>query len=447
MSPIRYTVGLACGALLCLTVFALPAQAQSIQEYRQTLYELTTLLEDTVAVTGRTENLAAAQLAFGKLQQLSDEELQDILAANLSLADFQQAVADARTDIDAALLEQQRQQSQPPPAQTRSDSVIDIPSVEVEPSFCDYATGAIAFIELAVAKIAGAILSRTEFTCLQSVAGENGAAVCIALSIVDNTARLAYDNAEFCRNEQRAAEGEAILELEQNIGAHLNTFIDDVTLSSRATQDSVDDLQTDIDTTTTSIDTIQDELDTGFTTIDNDLETALGDLDTLEADLTDLIALASDIQFRVQENQVDIEDVQTRTADLEDSTDEIRTDTQSIISTVSTLQTTVTALQSTLTDGYVQINRDAIAQALNEPNYSVPEYALPASAGGQLEEAREVLVQAIIELQGLGIGNTADALALLAQGDQAYNQQDYLGAYQLFAQAYQALTPNTLFGR
>lgn len=446
MIPTRYTAGLVRGALLCLAIIALPAQAQTVQEYRQTLYELTSLLEETVAITGRTDGLASAQLAFGRMQQLSDEELQSFLINTVPLTELQQALTQARLDIEEALLEQQNQPPEPP-AQTRSDSVIDIPTVEVEPSFCDYATGAIAFVELAVAKIAGAILSQTEFTCLQSVAGENGAAICIALSIVDNTARLAYDNAEFCRNEQRAAEGEAILELEQNIGAHLNTFIDDVALSSRATQDSVDDLQTDIDTTTTSIDTIQDALDTGFTTIDDDLETALSDLSTLESDLTDLIALASDIQFRVQENQVDIEDVQTRAADLDESTDEIRTDTQSIISSVSSLETTVAGLETTLVDGFSQVNRDAIAAALSEPDYSVPEYALPASAGGQLEEAREVLVTAIIALQDLGIGNTVDALPLLAQGDQAYNQQDYVGAYQLFAQSYQVLTQTTLFGR
>lgn len=441
MVLLRPTISLALGALIWMGVNALPAHAQTVQEYRQTLHELTLLLEETIAITGRTENLAAAQLAFGEIQRLSDQELQNVLAENFPLADFQRAIAKARSEIDMALREWHQNQSESPPRRrTRSGSAIEIPTIEVEPSFCDYATGTIAFIELATAKVAGAILSNLEFTCLQSVAGENGAAVCIALSIVDNTARLAYDNAEFCRNEQRAAEGEAILELEQNIGEHLNTFVDDTTTSSRASQDSIDDLQTDIDTATTSIDSIQDELDTGFTTIDGDLETALGDLSALEMDLTDLIALSSDIQFRVQENQVDIEDVQTRAADLEESTSEIRTDTQSILSVVAALEVSIDELQTTSAAGFAQLNRDDIATVLNQPDFDAAEYALPASAGGQLESAREVLVSAIIDLQELGIGNTAAALALLVEGDQAYNTRDYIRAYRFFAQAYQALT-------
>ncbi len=423
--------------ILTGTAITFNSHAQTAQEYRITITEIINLIDEATVVTGRTETLVSTQLAFMQLQLLTDEELLSIFPGNMPLSTLQQMIGEAQ----AELAHQLQSTESSPSVNTRDsdDSGIEIPNVDVDPSFCDYATGAIEFSELAVAKIAGTALSAVEFTCLQSDAGVNLAAVCVALSIVKNTADLAYENAKFCRDQQRAAKGETTLDLDRNIGAYLNTFIDDVTTSSRATQDSVDDLQTDVDTAMTSINTIQDELDSGFTSIDADLDISLSDLSSLESDLTDLIALADDIQFRVQENQVDIEDVQTRTADLQESTEEIRTDTQSIISSVTALQDELDTVLTTLNSGFNQINQDTIAAVLTRPGFNVPEYALPAAAGGQLETAREIVIQAIIELQNLSLGDTDTALSLVTLGDTAYNNAEYLTAYELFAQAYQAL--------
>ncbi len=416
--------------------WAMPVHAQSAAEYRSAYTDLIELIELSSELSGRTELLDSAAHVQSQLQSLSDDELLALNAGDDSLVELQQLINTYHDEIIHLL-----QTPLPPAVNTRAadDGGIDIPNVNVEPGFCDYATGAIAFSELAVSKLAGAALAAKEFTCLESVDGVNGALLCVVLSFAKNTADLLYENAKFCRDQQRAAKGETSLELTQNIGRYLNIFVDDVTTSSRATQDSVDDLQTDVDTSMTSISSIQDELDTGFTTIDANLDTSLSDLDTLLADMTDLASIAADIQLRVQENQIDIEDVQTTTADLQESTEEIRTDTQSIISSVASIQDDLDSVSSDLNSGYGQVNQDTIAAALTRPGFVVPEYALPAAAGGQLETAREIVIQAVLALQNLNLGDTGTALSLVALGDVAYNNSEYLTAYELFAQAYQSL--------
>ena len=86
-----------------------------------------------------------------------------------------------------------------------------------------------------------------------------------------------------------------------------------------------------------------------------------------------------------------------------------------------------------------QLERDRIAAALAQAGVFVADYTMPASSGGQLETAREVVIQAINDLSSLGLANTVVAQNLLTQGDVQYNSQNYLQAYGLYAQAYQAL--------
>ncbi|GAB4194751.1 MAG: hypothetical protein Tsb002_26590 [Wenzhouxiangellaceae bacterium] len=421
--------------VLGFTLVPASVHAQSADEYRQMIYGLADLIIEIGGVNGRVDHLTSVELAISRLEQLPDEVLLQTIGRSVPITDIQAQLANLQTELVQAedLLSQQQR-----PADTRSDG-IEIPDVTVDPSFCEYATGTIAVIELAAWKVLKEIFAATEFTCLQTIAGTNLAAACASIAVLTVTAELSYTNAEFCLNEQRAAKGETILDLDRNIGAYLNTFIDDTTTSSRASQDSADTLQADVETALTTIGAIRSDLDSGLATIDSDLSDALSSLSDLDSSLTDLTAVADDIQFRVQANQVDIEDVQTRTADLEDSSDEIRTDTQSIISSVNSISQDAGAVSIVLQSGYQQLNRDAIAAALSSVDVGVAEYALPESAGGQLEEAREVLIQSILALDNLNLGDTAAANALLVQGDLAYNQQDYIGAYRLFAQAYQAL--------
>lgn len=425
----RLSALLSVTVLLVGSAITINTYAQSAQEYRQTLFGFINLLEQVNELNGFTVNQPALELAIDELAQLSDDDVQNLLADALPLDELQRLLSDAQSEVN------EFQALSVPAIRT-----IDIPDVDVSPSFCSNTTAAAYFAALSVEKVIKAIFSALKFECLQTVLGENGALLCLAAAIEVIIAEEATELGQFCRDEIRAGKGEAILDLDRNIGAHLNEFIDDTTSSSRATQDSLDDVQADVTTAISNIDVIQSDLDTGFSTIDNDLSTASSDLSILATDLTDIISIADDIQFRVQENQVNIEDVQTRTADLQESTDEIRTDTQSIISTVSDLQASTDGLLDGLRADFNQINQDIIAAALSNPDVVVAEYALPLTSGGQLETAREIVIQAIISLQALGLGNTDAALALVNQGDVAYNLQDYVEAYNLFAQAYQSLT-------
>jgi len=94
-----------------------------------------------------------------------------------------------------------------------------------------------------------------------------------------------------------------------------------------------------------------------------------------------------------------------------------------------------------LSSGASEAERYRIAAALSNPDYTIADYLLPAMAGGQLETAREVVIRAINAVTTLGAGKTTAALNFLAQGDQAYNAQNYASDYGFFAQAYQALAP------
>ena len=418
------------GLLLTAVCVMLPRTglSQTADEYRETLFDVIGLLDQVSVIDGFQVNDHSINLAIAELIQLTDEEIQDLFVDALPLPELERLIENAQAEIDTYY------------AQIAQRSSIDIPDVDVDPSFCASTTGAQYFVALAIEKAVKAIFAALKFECLQEVLGENSALLCVAAAVEVLLAEETTEFAQFCRDEIRAAKGRAILELDQNIGAYLNEFVDDTTTSSRATQDSVDDLQVDVTTTLSDIDSVQSDLDAGFTTLDSDLNTALTDLTALADDLTDLIAAAADIQFRTQENQVDIEDVQTSTADLQSTTDEIRTDTQSIIGLVADLQASTDDLINSIDGSFAQLQDDAIAAVLANPDAAAAEYALPQSAGGQLEIAREVVIQAVNDLQSLGLGNTSAALQLISQGDQAYNTQNYVAAYNAFAEAYRVLT-------
>ena len=79
---------------------------------------------------------------------------------------------------------------------------------------------------------------------------------------------------------------------------------------------------------------------------------------------------------------------------------------------------------------------------MGNPDAQVAGFALPASAGGSLEQAREVLIEALSALQSLAQGDTVSASAHLAAGDQHYNAGRYPDAWREFAAAYRALDPH-----
>lgn len=350
------------------------AQIPTADQYRAYLNEALDLAADSQVLMGFELPLGQVQQAQAEIQALDTEALNRLRFSFLSQTTVEGWLQEGREGLEVAI------------AQSSQRSSIDIPDVEVDPAFCANTTGASYGAAVAAEKTIKLIFAALKFECQQTLLGENGALACLAPALLVIVAENATRLGEFCLNKQRAGKGEAILQLDRNIGAHLNTFIDDTTTSSRATQSSLDDVQSTITTALSDLSTLQSTLDSGFITINNDLNTQLEDLANLQINLTDLLAVASDIQFRLQVNQVEAEDVQERTADLQERSSEIRSDTQSILSAISALQSQA---------AFVQLQRDRIAVALATPDGLPAEYALPAERGGQLEEAREVLTRAI----------------------------------------------------
>ena len=74
-----------------------------------------------------------------------------------------------------------------------------------------------------------------------------------------------------------------------------------------------------------------------------------------------------------------------------------------------------------------------------DPNFSVVSLILPRSKGGLLEQVREQIAQTIQTYRSLGV-DVSVALALFAQGDTAFNANQYKLAYARYRDAYQSLT-------
>jgi len=367
----------------------------------------------------------------------------------MPLLALQALVASSQADM-SHLRDTQISSQQKSTIVTRSEGsaetgTIDIPTPETDIGFCISVTGLVVGIAQATYQTLNAVISAAEYTCLQQVAAESASIACTVLEIAAVSAEFVYREGDFCRDETRAAKGEAILQLDRNVGAFFNDAINQNIMSSRATQNSVDIVTTDTLIASGEITDIQDIVDSNFITINNDLNLTLAQLANLSNSLTDLISESGDIRFRSEVNQVNIEDIQTRTADLQESGDDIRQDTQNLITASDALQTSINNLSNAVTTEFAQINRDEIARALTNPDYIVPAYVTPAAQGGQLEQAREVVIEAIQLINNISPGNTREALNLLIQGDMAYNNQNYLSAYTLFAQAYQAIGPVSTF--
>ena len=390
-------------------------------------------------------------------------ELADAATAQMQLQGFRTSIATAATDIQMLDNEQLEFLTQfaPPPELLRSrlesnqqlikassgtgagkgtsgTRQIAFPEPETTIAACENVSSSEGFESLLTFYTARELLVALTFPCLESVAGENDASACTAFKVVDAALEAANKGVQACLQEQRDAYLDTILDTEENIADHLESFVD-ATTSSRATQDSVDDVQTDITTGLGLLDTLQSDLDSDLLSLESDMDTVINDLDALITDAVSLAATTSDIQFRVQENQVDIEDAQTRAADAEATAEEIRTDTQSIISAIETLQNDLDGYTSTLSTGLAETQRAALIGALADENTHIVRFLLPGSAGGELEQIRELVIQTITAFSNLGI-DTSNSSKLLIQGDAAYNQGQYINAYNLFAQAYRTLT-------
>ncbi len=408
-----------------------PMQQNDGEAVRALLIRSLLAMETAMQVTDNMQGLAEIQNLQLDVQLMDTPTLEMLAAGAPPLASLEERLIRAEAELDDALADMQFGH------QTRN---IEFPEPELTISQCSLINATTTFAAFSVWSIVREVLSVTRWVCIQEIGGFNASESCKVESVLNDAFKFIYLGAVACLEEQRDAYLEALLETQENIADHLSDFVD-ATSSSRASQDSVDDVQTTVSSNISSLSDLDTSLSTDLTSIENDLQNALDELDELMADANDLISVSSDIQLRVQENQIDVEDAQTRADDAQETAGEIRTDTQSIISSLTDLQTSLDSLQTELTGSLGQASKALLVAALADSDSHIVRFMLPQSAGGELEAAREIVIAAITAYQGLG-ANTNTALSLLADGDVAYNQQDYLTAYRLFAMSYQSLTGN-----
>lgn len=367
------------------------------------------------------------------LQSYSDDQLA-WMAQNLpALPIWQQQLGLLRQQLD--LIEQTQTQAAPESVGTRE---IEFPDPETTISECANVSATEAVTLLGTVFTVREILTALTWPCLETVLGENDATACTAVNLIKALAVATYQGSEACLLEQRDAVLEALLETQENVADHLSTYVD-ATTSSRASQDSLDDVQDDITTALSDVDELDTTVVDDFISIEIDLDDAFTDLDSIASDVVSLNAVLNDIQFRAQENQAQIELADDSAADAQETADEIRTDTQSIISALSTFQTDFNSISNDTDTSLDNQERAALEAALADSSLNIIRYQIPATAGGALESSREIVTQAIATYAALG-AKVGNAQSLFTQGDVAYNQQNFLTAYDFYRQAYQNLT-------
>ncbi len=420
----------------------------TVDGFQQLMLTLTETLELTVQYTGSVEQQAFLDQLNSEIMLMDISQL-ELMIQNLPSIEILQARAlQAQQALETSITLAQDFPTIPITRNSSESGEIEFPNPQVDAIVpgtdfrpCQNIPSELGFSLITAWGIVAEVLAGMKWSCVQTIAGENAAELCSPANIATDAAKFSSLAVDFCLQEQRDAYLQAILDTETNIADYLNEYID-TTVASRATQDSVDILQGDVDDVNAKLSVVQSSLNSDFTGTENSLNNVISDLDVLTADLTSLTAIVDDIRFRSQVNQVDIEDAQLRAADAQQQATEIREDTQVMIASLSTFQSSLDDISNSIQSGLTQQTQAALSDALADPDSNIIRFKAPASVGGELEQAREVVIRAIVAFNNIG-AKTTTAQSLLAQGDAAYNQQNYLAAYDLFSQAYQALTANT----
>ncbi len=323
-----------------------------------------------------------------------------------------------------------------------SGKTVIVAQPDVTPAFCNDYPAPVVLAALTAKHVAQHVIDGLEFTCQESVPpGVNNALVCEGPEIASAAADIASDLADFCGNQGSAATNDAVLFTERSIGSHLNSQLDAV-LSTRATQTLVDATNATAAVNDDLAEDVQSQLDQDFVQIELQIADALDELSDLASDISDIQSRTDNIAFRVLISQANVEDVQIRSADLQAKAAELSTSLSSSRSVANAAAGTAVVLAPSIDATSRQQRRDDLGLALGDANAQISGFALPVASGGRIEEAREVLIAAIVALQTLGQGNTVPALTLLAAGDQDYNAGRYADAWRKFAQAYRLLDPH-----
>lgn len=414
---------------LLAALFPLVGQcADSVQNsYRNDLVALIDVVRDVRARAGSQAPGTEGSLdrAAALFAGFSDAEI-NALRVSLPAEQLHALVMDAKGALQT-------------PAPTADKTAI-VAAPNVTPSFCTDYPAPVVYAALATKLVTRHVIEAAEFTCHTNVLGFNAALGCEAPEIAAATAEIASTLADFCGNQISAATNTAMLETERSIGRHLNVQLD-APISTRASQAALDvaaDAATSADVKTGALQAQQAQ---DFVQIDAQLDDLVAALTGLSQQLSDIQSRTDELVFRVQAAQVDIEDTQDRSANLQASTTELGTLLNLARNQANQLEVSSATLAPSIQAQDRQQRRDDLALALGDADAAAGLLALPSSSGGRIEEAREVLIQAITALQSMGQGNTAAALVSLAAGDTQYNAGNYPEAWNLYATAYRQLDP------
>ena len=393
--------------------------------YKTTLLELFDTAGEILYLIDPDSVMAIAD-SVEQLDQVTNEQLQTVFMDAVPLEDLQQHLQNLEPHLSAVRYLDQMDD-------------VEIPPIDISPAVCEIASPAGAYAAQTVASVFEIIVAAQKYICLETVLGENVAIACTSFDLVRVAATSVAQEQNYCLAQQNLARNKAVLDLTRGIGEHLNTFVDEETLSSRASQAALDSAQSDFDDIQSDTQDIQAALDSGYSQLDSQSAALMAAVSDLGNDLTGLASLLNDINFRSSVNLAFLDDASLRVADLQQRASDIQIDVESILDMAVDVNTASSQLSNTLESEWTRQQRDRIAADLGNAESDSPGHALPSSAGGELELAREIVINAIFSLQALGSVDTSQALALVGKADMNYNSGNYPLAYQQFKQAYQSL--------
>lgn len=243
------------------------------------------------------------------------------------------------------------------------------------------------------------------------------ALICVLTTVTGElslAAQSVYDNFSLCSVDVSSVETAAIYDLADGINQQVEQNLDEQ-VSTRASQASVDDLAAEVQT----------------------VEAGLG---MLQGSVANLQAEIDDVQVRVTDTQLGVDDLETRVSDVEQSVDDLRIEVQDLADTTAVLSRTLDDFVDS-TQSFEALNLQILIEAdleqQDEPAVSL--FQLPASVGGFLELAREIVVSTIEANRSAGL-DVGSASEYAAEGDLRFNAGAYRDAYQLYREAYHRAT-------
>jgi uncharacterized coiled-coil protein SlyX len=288
----------------------------------------------------------------------------------------------------------------------------------------------------------GNVLAAVSWACEETVGGFNGALACA----VPNGAYQAFASlvevGSFCNESNEHDDQLEVFNKTHAIGQYVGDKLDDE-LASRAT---VEQGQQAEDKTGAIQSTLDDYFPVYFPLIEQRQAEQADQVNQQDQQLTDIQTRLADLQDQQRLLLARLQDINQRAADIQQENTETRDDTQSIRQGLQAAQGQVQGLDMNL-DARVLDNRQLFLamQLVDLTTGRDINNALPLFQGGRLERVREMVNHALAMAQAAGFDVTA-AQARFAQGDTAYNQQQYNTAYHHYAAAYQLITGPELPG-